>query len=77
MVLQSGINTAGERVKHGAADIGSSDTGTCDFAIVAKGSVKSIFEATLLRNLRRIFVVFLFLNFVLKLIFDAILWGCH
>ena len=37
-------------MKHGA-DIGSSDTGTCDFAIVAKGSVKSIFEATLLRNL--------------------------
>ena len=32
VVLQSGINTAGEGVKHGA-DIGSSDTG--DLAIVA------------------------------------------
>ena len=49
VVLQSGINTAGEGVKHGA-DIGISDTTTSDFANVAKGSVKSIFEATLLRN---------------------------
>ena len=38
VVLQSGINTAGEGVKHGA-DIGSSDTG--DLAIVAKEPGKS------------------------------------